>query len=148
MKNINLINIKDLLTLLIAGNFTFTVKSLRTEQHYTYQVVRNNEYEDMVWNIFPDVGRLVMRDNHIEYDILPGRINENFVKVFTVVFNLMKLNRSHPQMELYSSSKCARCGRKLTTPESLIKGIGPECEKENFKLLMDLDKLQKENQNE
>lgn len=143
-----LIDIKDLLTLLIAGNFTFTVKSLRTGHHYTYQVVRNNEYEDMVWNIFPDVGKLVMRDNRIEYDIPANRINEDSVKVFTVVFNLMKLNRPHPQMEIYRSIKCAKCGRKLTDPISLERGIGTECWKETVKLLTELDIIQKQNQNE
>lgn len=31
--------------------------------------------------------------------------------------------------ELHVSKRCLRCNRELTTPESLARGIGPECEK-------------------
>lgn len=30
-------------------------------------------------------------------------------------------------MVLYHHGKCSRCGRKLTDPESIERGIGPEC---------------------
>lgn len=30
---------------------------------------------------------------------------------------------------LYRSTRCIRCRNRLTTPESIAKGIGPECEK-------------------
>ncbi len=30
-------------------------------------------------------------------------------------------------LEIRHSGKCGRCGRTLTTPESLDRGIGPEC---------------------
>ena len=33
----------------------------------------------------------------------------------------------HDQMEVAHAGKCGRCGRLLTTPESLERGIGPEC---------------------
>jgi hypothetical protein len=32
-----------------------------------------------------------------------------------------------PGLEIWHDGRCARCGRKLTTPESLTDGIGPEC---------------------
>jgi hypothetical protein len=31
------------------------------------------------------------------------------------------------QVTLYIAAKCRRCGRELTTPHSLNRGIGPEC---------------------
>ena len=31
-------------------------------------------------------------------------------------------------LRVYHEGKCCRCGRTLTTPESIKKGIGPECE--------------------
>jgi Family of unknown function (DUF6011) len=33
------------------------------------------------------------------------------------------------QCEIFHEGKCCRCGRKLTTPESITRGIGPECAK-------------------
>lgn len=32
-------------------------------------------------------------------------------------------------VEIFHEWKCCRCGRKLTTPESIKDGIGPECAK-------------------
>ena len=29
--------------------------------------------------------------------------------------------------KVHHEGKCGRCGRKLTTPESCLRGIGPEC---------------------
>jgi len=31
------------------------------------------------------------------------------------------------QAEIWHSDKCARCGRKLTVPESIGRGLGPIC---------------------
>jgi len=30
-------------------------------------------------------------------------------------------------VEFYHSGNCAKCGRKLTTPESIKNGLGPIC---------------------
>lgn len=39
----------------------------------------------------------------------------------------------YPQCEYHVSTVCRRCNRKLTTPESITSGIGPECaSKEGF----------------
>ena len=35
--------------------------------------------------------------------------------------------------EIWHEGKCGRCGRKLTVPESIASGIGPECAKHVFK---------------
>lgn len=32
-------------------------------------------------------------------------------------------------LEVWHEGKCGRCGRKLTVPESISRGIGPECAK-------------------
>lgn len=31
------------------------------------------------------------------------------------------------QLEVWHEGKCARCGRKLTVPSSIVSGLGPEC---------------------
>ena len=30
-------------------------------------------------------------------------------------------------LRVFHSGRCGRCGRMLTTPESILRGIGPEC---------------------
>lgn len=33
----------------------------------------------------------------------------------------------HPRVEFWHEGACGMCGRKLTVPESIASGIGPEC---------------------
>jgi hypothetical protein len=35
--------------------------------------------------------------------------------------------RAYPKLEVTFEGRCLRCGRKLTTPESVKSGIGPRC---------------------
>lgn len=42
-------------------------------------------------------------------------------------FFFMKIKEMHPQLTVYHNGKCGRCGRTLTVPESVERGIGPEC---------------------
>jgi hypothetical protein len=43
-----------------------------------------------------------------------------------VILNLWQetLNTS---IEIYHDGRCGRCGRQLTTPDSVTSGFGPEC---------------------
>ncbi len=36
-------------------------------------------------------------------------------------------NAEDPRVAFYHSGKCGRCGRRLTTPESITTGLGPVC---------------------
>lgn len=45
-----------------------------------------------------------------------------------MVRNLNKLDK-YPQVKVYHEGVCGKCGRTLTTPESIKLGIGPECSK-------------------
>lgn len=51
------------------------------------------------------------------------------VKAFGFVFRNLTQGVIHPEVQIWHEGKCCRCGRKLTTPESLERGIGPECAK-------------------
>lgn len=41
--------------------------------------------------------------------------------------NLMRNPDIHTSMVIYHEGMCAACGRRLRTPQSLIRGIGPKC---------------------
>lgn len=50
------------------------------------------------------------------------------VKVFNWAVQQVWENHSLPEgYGIVHENKCCRCGRKLTTPESVENGIGPEC---------------------
>lgn len=47
-----------------------------------------------------------------------------------IAYLLGHLNTSIPEsLHVFHSCKCGCCGRTLTTPESIERGIGPECYK-------------------
>jgi Family of unknown function (DUF6011) len=50
------------------------------------------------------------------------------VKVVRWAIKQISLNKQMPYgYKIQHENKCCRCGRKLTTPESIENGIGPEC---------------------
>jgi hypothetical protein len=52
------------------------------------------------------------------------------VKVINWAINIVAMDKNLPAgYTIQHEGKCCRCGRTLTTPESVEKGIGPECEK-------------------
>lgn len=36
-------------------------------------------------------------------------------------------NMEHPGVEVWHEGKCSKCGRALTDPESIVRGLGPVC---------------------
>lgn len=54
-----------------------------------------------------------------------AKVARDHVAVMGFEWFLTHLNS--PQVELHHCGKCGRCGRKLTNPESIARGIGPEC---------------------
>jgi hypothetical protein len=51
------------------------------------------------------------------------------VKAFDWFFNnRVSCNTDLPEsVEFFHEGRCGKCGRKLTTPESVTAGFGPEC---------------------
>ena len=49
------------------------------------------------------------------------------VKAFTSVHNLFEKGIFHKDLAFFHEGCCGRCGMKLTTPESVQRGFGPEC---------------------
>jgi len=49
------------------------------------------------------------------------------VQALTWVWNRCKRGLSIEPAQVMHHGRCARCGRTLTTPESILTGIGPVC---------------------
>lgn len=127
-------------TFIFAGKALFTIKSARTGNHVTLKVKapRGKETDKPRF-----VSVLDNEDGIGGYSYL-GMLTEHR---FTVTrkspyydrstapqvlaaswfFNQLMQGRLTEQVELWHEGRCGRCGRRLTHPESIQTGLGPEC---------------------
>ena len=125
-----------------AGAAIFTVANAEGE-HHTFRVRRakKNGVRDETGPLF--VGHLTGPDNGADYSYLgifvPSKAkltltyaskerNAKVVKIFVWVVRMIKAGVTLPAgYSVQHEGKCGRCGRMLTTPESISIGIGPIC---------------------
>ncbi len=128
----------------LAGNATFTIQE-PNGVHHTYHVQKVEANDRWAESYFARL--LTGPDNTNDYtyigklDPFTGQVNTTFKSAsFANSFTLKLLNRvlarvwsdDHAAFEvhgykLHHEGYCGRCGRMLTTPESVKRGIGPEC---------------------
>lgn len=124
------------LAFVLAGNATFTVVSHKTDARFTLKVRQPK----------PDgphfVSVLTGPNNEDDYQFLGSifdrkeyrhgarsRISPEApsAKAARWVCSRLLAGQELTNCELHHEGRCGRCGRKLTVPESIISGIGPEC---------------------
>lgn len=121
----------------LAGRAIFTVSNGKG-RHYTYRVTMGKlrsfvsilNGSDNTWNyvniamLNPDTGELV------------GQYGDDIrIKVLRWALRKIWSQSSLPHgYAIQHAGKCGRCGRLLTTPQSLESGLGPECKKETVKV--------------
>ena len=123
---------------LMAGNSTFTVKNIKTGNRYTYKIKQAKDQNDKPtdtyfvsflngpdnWSNYAYIG--IIRDNQYAWTSKARAGQESqVVKGFQWVFNHIETLPEH--VEIWHAGKCARCAKKLTVPESIESGFGPEC---------------------
>ncbi len=135
----------NLLPFVLAGNSLFTIRNSKNGSRFTYKVKVPKDTDPEKANFF-FVKLLTGSDNNSNYSYIgyiksgppqpyfiygnKSKISEAApgVKAFDFVFNKIIGPQSfHPDLEVWHEGKCCRCGRKLTVPESIESGIGPEC---------------------
>lgn len=126
----------DTRTFALAGNATFTVTSRKTGTRFTYKIRQPKEGMPHFVKVLsgPDnesdfrfIGTIF--DGKIFRTSGKGGISPQAPSV--VAFNWIWANIEQPDLgtkiEIHHEGRCCRCGRKLTVPESIESGIGPEC---------------------
>jgi hypothetical protein len=122
-----------------AGKATVTLVSKKTGNRFTYRL---RESEDKACTF---VGLLTGPDNTANYQYL-GRISRDVfwagrknprpgdiaktapsVVAFDWAWRQVAKGNMPDQLEIWHEGQCGRCGRKLTVPESIANGFGPEC---------------------
>ncbi|QIG73807.1 hypothetical protein PP935_gp032 [Rhizobium phage RHph_N34] len=119
----------DITKFIYAGKSIFTLRSRRTDDHFTYKVKKKN---DGIYYVF------VLSDG---YEYIGTIKNRNFfpskkdgrsldelpLRAFKWSIDHIQNGKVPSELEFYHEGRCARCSRRLTDPTSLKTGIGPEC---------------------
>lgn len=139
----------DFIRFIVAGNATITVVSKRTGSRYTYKIKKakdssgrffvstltgpNNEVDYQYLGFF-DVdlldGNPIVRRGQVLIAGRAGNAEDIRFKGFDwLLTHTVEKGAVPDQATVYHEGRCGRCGRMLTTPESIASGIGPECAK-------------------
>jgi hypothetical protein len=125
----------------LAGNAYLTLQSSASGARYTYRV-RKIEDADDKWFVslltgpaneasYSYIGLLARRpDKLLEFRLTAkSKMATDSLPVRAFQYFLGGLNNSviAPKLEVFHEGRCGRCARLLTVPESIKRGIGPEC---------------------
>lgn len=130
----------DIRDFMLAGKSIVTIKSLKTEKHFTYKIkssVRKLDGPPGRYFVsvkdgngyYPYMG-MITASNGIFTNTRGSeisRIAPSFLAFKWVWLHIV--NNSFPldKVEVWHEGRCGRCGRQLTDPESIASGYGPYC---------------------
>lgn len=137
-------NAADVTRFALAGHATVTLTSKKTDARYTFKITEPKNGSDT--RRFVSV--LTGPDNTSDYTYLgcledcdhsprfrltqKSRMTGDSGPVRAVAFFCTRV-LDHPEaplpcdLEIRHEGRCGKCGRALTVPESIDRGIGPEC---------------------
>lgn len=136
--------ISDIKQFVFGGNSYFTLKNTIADSHLTYHVSspKNNRGKNIPYFVrvlsggddqYTYLGQFWNNDGKLSYAIgKKSRVSKDAPSQKTIVWLLMHFlnNKNLPDtVQFWHEGKCCRCARKLTNPESIELGIGPECRK-------------------
>jgi len=135
-----MIQTEKVLDLLLAGNSILTFKNKQTQKRFTFKVRQNKQ--KTVYFVYVLSGQ----NNNSDYSYMgiidvctlefkrteASKITEEALsfKGFDFIFKSLKekkIKTNLRNLEVWHEGKCCRCGRLLTDPVSIERGLGPEC---------------------
>jgi len=134
------LKLDSVLDFIFAGKATFTVRSKETGKHFTYKLVTPKKQDERRPVHF--VKLLTGPDNDSSYTFFASIFDKQVYKhgrktkitpeapgvvAFTWLLRNLQKGTVADRVEIFHEGICCRCGRKLTHPESIESGIGPEC---------------------
>ena len=145
----------DISRFVTAGNATFTLSSRRTGAHYTFKCSQTDNNENTYFlslltgpDNTTDFQYIGLLNKTTEVIVVNGKVQDHIsytfrttsksrltmesmpVKAFLFFCGHVINNKKNPStinLEFRHEGRCGRCNRKLTVPESLDTGLGPEC---------------------
>lgn len=129
----------DALRFMFGGNATFTIRSEKTSTRYTYKIRQQNEGAPFFVSVlrgsnndrdYQYIGCIFGEDRGTLKAGAKGMIGAPSFKALSWTLAQLAAHARIPdKLSIFHDGRCCACGRKLTTPESVISGIGPECAK-------------------
>ncbi len=131
-------NIMKRIDLVLQGRALFTLESQKTKEHFTYKIIKGKKW----WFVYSFTGTNNNLKSHYEWIGYYG-IDTGFVyrqdcnliitsdKVVCIMFFFR--NSECEFVNFYNEGRCMKCSRKLTTPDSINRHLGPECSKNQQK---------------
>lgn len=132
----------------LAGKAHLTLTSMTSGHHFTYRISQAEDRENCaqkkpVWFVgvltggsadsgkFAYLGIIVRKGESFAFlRTAKSKVGPDApsVKAFTFFWRHCVERQEIPrQLRVQHSGRCGRCGRTLTEPESLRRGVGPEC---------------------
>ena len=136
---------EDVIRFMFAGKSVVTFLNTKTENKFTYKVSKSEDGKLFFVNVLSDT---IDGDKIYSYMgiIADGvyrhgkksklRTDSQAAKVFSYVLERLNAGTLQDVIEVWHEGKCGKCGRPLTTPDSIETGIGPSC----FKTLSKVEK--------
>lgn len=134
---------------LFAGNSTFTLRNSNSGNRFTFKLRKPKKVNDKLKSVPFFLSIMTGSDNEKSYTFA-GTLFDKFayrhsnksqlnaanpaIVVFSRFLNFLERNTLPASVEVWHEGTCGCCGRKLTTPESLLSGIGPACNKKRWEV--------------
>ena len=129
-------NIDDIKMYIYGGKAELTLQSSATQKHFTYLIKKSKNSELFFVSVltgestYTYLGCLVKDKFNTTKK---SKITENAQSYLAFQFfytNLMNKNTKNlDKLIIFHSGRCSKCGKTLTTPESIKRGVGPYCAK-------------------
>ena len=120
------------LAFILAGAATFTLRSQKTGARFTFHVMQTSGTDWRVMLLtgpeqFTHVGGIHSTESRLVE--CWGFANWKAPYALALHWTLVRLQtpKDVDQLEIFHDGKCSACGRALTTPESVVRGLGPIC---------------------
>jgi hypothetical protein len=123
---------------IFAGKAVITVQTKKSGKRFTYRIKEIKENGNGVGTFW--VYLLTGPNNDSDYTYIgtifdksrfvltrKSKVGSDAESVQVISWVVRNLSRLDSNVDIYHSGCCLRCGRTLTTPESVTSGIGPEC---------------------
>ena len=128
-------NAGDAMTFIQAGNATVTFVSKETKVRYTYRIRESDDGKVFFVSVmcgsdnessYAYIG--ILKDGAFKHTA-KSKIAQSDVRwvAFDWTYKMLGQSKLPHTLEIWHEGRCGKCNRKLTVPESIERGIGPEC---------------------
>lgn len=132
----------DPLDYILAGNAIVTIYNEDTRKHLIFQVTRATEilhpdrFNEHLWFVagqvanghFVYMGIIIPKSLHFTATV-GSRMSygTQHMDSFSWLMRQLINNKLPKSIKIYHNGKCGTCGRRLTVPSSIERGVGPVC---------------------